>query len=251
MWAVGSIIYDKGFEATMDDFLFTKQLKWVNNYFFDSVTVPQTLEDKKGNIIYTTGISGCCLLYKRSIVEIPFEEMYFAYMEDTALSIKILLQGYRVGIVKDSHIQHFGSGSFGRKPTLFKVFHGLKNYMLNFILLSQGYRWILILPRFVAWLLTRTLFDHQIIRICWLGKALFWIATHIPQIYRERIKIEVSIKPQQLYEQLGSKFIELPFYAENTGLKTRLIKIINTISIFYFRLFWILFKNKLTSWQEK
>lgn len=45
--AVGSIIYDKGFEKEMDEFLFEKQLKGVNNYFFDSVTVDQTKEDQE------------------------------------------------------------------------------------------------------------------------------------------------------------------------------------------------------------
>lgn len=88
-------------------------------------------------------------MYKKELLDEPFDDMYFAYMEDTALSMKIILQGYRVGMVKDSHIQHLGSASFGKKPNVFKAFHGLKNYMLNFILLSQGYYRILVLPWFM------------------------------------------------------------------------------------------------------
>jgi len=98
-------------------------------------------------------------------LEQPFDEMYFAYMEDTALCVKILLQGYRVGMVKDSRIQHFGSGSFGKKPSVSKSFHGMKNYILNFILLSQGYFWIAVLPFFVLGIITRTLISHPVVRI--------------------------------------------------------------------------------------
>jgi GT2 family glycosyltransferase len=240
--AVGSVIYDQGFEKQMDQFLFDEQKKGLNNYFFDSVTVDQTQEDKEGNIIYTTGLSGCCLLYKKSLLEQPFDEMYFAYMEDTALCVKILLQGYRVGMVKDSRIQHFGSGSFGKKPSVSKSFHGMKNYILNFILLSQGYFWIAVLPFFVLGIITRTLISHPVVRIRWLWKALSRIIHNRKTIGKHKKKISKSIPNGELYSQLSKKFMYIPFYTPVNLIIKIIANGLNAISSGYFSLIWILRK---------
>lgn len=244
--AVGSVIYDQWYEKQLDEFLFKKYKKWINNYFFESVETEQTKEDKEWSIIYTTGLSWCCLLYKKKLLDLPFDEIYFAYMEDTALCMKILLQWYRLGIVKNSIVQHFGSWSFGKKPTPFKVFHGMKNYILNFILLSQWYRRIIILPFFLLWLMTRVVFNHPLVRLQGLIKALGWIFAHTKKIMRERKYIKRTISVSQFYSQLSDKFMIVPYYTHASKRQIKLISLLNMISIAYFRLFWI-----FVSWREK
>lgn len=240
LWAVGSVIYDQWYEEELHDFLFVHNKKWINNYFFDSVIVNQTDEDKQGIIIYTTWLSGCCLLYKKELLEQPFDDIYFAYMEDTALCLKIILQWYRVGMVKNSFVQHFWSGSFGKKPTVFKVFHGMKNYMLNFIILSQWWYWIVVLPRFILGILIRTFVNHQTIRIQWLWKAIIWFISNRKEIIACRINTKKTIDAKHFYRQLWADFLCVPFYVKNTLYKKIIIGI-NKISSLYFSLFGYLF----------
>ncbi len=235
--AVGSVIYDQGYEEQIHDFLFKDYKKGVNNYFFDSITAEQTDEDKAWNVIYTTGISWCCLLYKKSLLPKPFDDIYFAYMEDTALCIKIVLQWYRVGIVKDSIVHHVWSASFGKEPTLFKVFHGMKNYMLNFILLSQWYRWIIVLPWLIVWIFVRSLFSYPFLRIQWLGKALRRVITHGRVISDIKKNMKVTIASRVLYQKLSEKFISTPFYTQPTVIQQKVISMLNFLSIVYFMLF--------------
>jgi GT2 family glycosyltransferase len=240
LWAVGSVIYDQWYEEEMRDFLFKKQKKWINNYFFDSVIVEQTEEDKQGTIIYTTWVSWCCLLYKKELLDKPFDEIYFAYMEDTALCLKIILQWYRVGMVKNSIVHHFWSGSFGKKPSIFKVFHGIKNYMLNFIILSQWWYRIVILPWFVLGILIRTLVNYQTIRIQWLRKAVAWIVSHRTQIQSLRKNGITTIHTKDFYSQLWADFLCVPFYVKSSLYKKVIIGI-NSISRLYFSLFGYIF----------
>lgn len=237
--AVWGMIYDQWYEDQIDDFLFVQHKKGINNYFFDSITVDQTEEDKQGNIIYTTGLSGCCLMYKKSLLKQPFDDMYFAYMEDTALCMKILLQWYRVGVIKNAIVHHFGSWSFGKKPTVFKVFHGQKNYILNFIVLSQWYRWIIILPFFIIWIAIRTLFGHQWIRVQGLAKAIWRILTHVPSIIALKKSIKRTISPWQFYKQLWAKSIDIPYYTNKAWWYNKIVSLLNIISTIYFRFFWL------------
>lgn len=236
LWAVGSIIYDVGYEQEMDEFLFTNKKKWINNYFFDSVVVPQTHEDKEGTIIYTTGLSGCCLLYKRELVPEPFDEIYFAYMEDTALCLKILLQGYRLGMVKASHLSHLGSASFGKAPNVFKTFHGLKNYMLNFIILSQWRYRVAILPWFLLGLFFRTFFNHQWIRLQGWRKAIKRILTHRRTIRQVKQQTKKSIPAREFYRQLSAQFLCVPYYTHGSSIQKRVVAFLNRCSRFYFTL---------------
>lgn len=243
---VGGMVYDDGYENVMKDLFFKQHKKWVNNYFFDSVIIDQTPQDMSGDIVYTTGVSWCCLLYKKELLDKPFDDIYFAYMEDTALCMKILLQWYRVGLAKKAVVHHLGSWSFWKKPTVFKVFHGQKNYILNFILFSQWYRWIVVLPFFIVWVCIRTFANYPLIRIKWLMKAIFWVSTHYKTIIQIKICIRRNIHPKQFYSNLSPLFLSLPFYVHVHRLHAGIIHALNKISQGYFRLFRWLF-----TWQEK
>lgn len=230
------MIYDQGYEDQIDKQLFLDYKKWVNNYFFDSVLVDQTEKDKQWPILYTTGVSWCCLMYKKELLNEPFDDVYFAYLEDTALCIKVLLQWYTVWVAKKAIVHHFGSWSFGKRPTLFKTFHGQKNYLLNFILLSQGYYWIAVLPFFILWIVARTLCNHQLIRIRWLLQALRRVSTHTRQIRVTRKNIKKTITPKALYTQLSPLFLTIPFYQHTHPFIKSVITWINSIAKSYFNI---------------
>jgi len=239
LWAVWGMIYDQGYEEVIKNLMFVQYKKWVNNYFFDSVIVDQTEEDKAGPVIYTTGVSWCCVMWKKSLLKQPFDEIYFAYLEDTALCMKILLQGYRIGLAKEAIVYHFWSGSFGRKPSLFKVFHGQKNYILNFILLSQWWYWIIIFPFFMLWILIRTLFSNPLIRIYGLIKALQRVISNTKQIQHIKKSIKRTISIREFYKQLSPQFMSIPFYAKSNKVYTLITAVLNKISVWYFSLSWI------------
>lgn len=69
--------------------------------------------------VYTERLSGFCIMLKKSVIKkvildnMLFDEIYgFGYVEDFDLSMRIIQQGYKLVIVKNSFIHHYGTKSF-------------------------------------------------------------------------------------------------------------------------------------------
>lgn len=86
---------------------------WGNAALFGTRTGPEEVE----------GISGACILVKRSLFEEVglFSEDYFMYAEDLDLCYKIKRAGYRNYYIPDVSIIHFGGGSSEKSPSDFSV----------------------------------------------------------------------------------------------------------------------------------
>ena len=143
--AVGSIILDAWYEKQLQQMIVQGK---INN-----LTVLGEYSIKQIESIYpyckTTTLSGCCLLYNKSIVNIPFPERYFAYAEDIFLSFSLLVAGYKMALCPQSVVHHYGSGSFGKTPSDFKLFYGNRNQIVNFLIFYKVKTIIKLFPLFL------------------------------------------------------------------------------------------------------
>ena len=68
---------------------------------------------------FTEWISGCCILVRVSVVKkVGFlDDRFFAYFEDVDWSIRMTNLGYKLGVVPESIIYHYSSGSSKKNNT--------------------------------------------------------------------------------------------------------------------------------------
>ena len=87
----------------------------INNFFgtFQTLRKGKSFKNFKGNSGFTDWFTGCCVLIKSEIFcEVGyFDERFFAYYEDIDFSIRLKTNGYSVGMMNDSYLQHFESSS--------------------------------------------------------------------------------------------------------------------------------------------
>lgn len=86
---------------------------------------------------FTFGVSGCSMLFSKSVVKEPYDKDYFAYGEDVALSWLINLQGYKAKIAYKSKLDHVG-GAARKGLSKLVEFHGEKNRLLNLFLFYES-----------------------------------------------------------------------------------------------------------------
>jgi len=145
--------------------------------------------DKKA---YITGVSGCIPVYRKSaIMDVAhegkevFDENFFAYYDDTDLSLRLLWRGWKIAFAKDAVAYHArtasGSQSGMKKPIEFIKHH--RSHAYNIRSLSFKNQILTIIknfPRFSLNLILR--------QIAWLGYVLIFETDTlkiIPQTIKE------------------------------------------------------------------
>lgn len=93
---------------------------------------------------------GASLMFRRSVVGLPFPDEYFLYHEDVFLSWRMRLQGRRVGMAQTSVVHHKGSVSTRRQRGTFVTFYQERNRLLNCLLLYQVRTLVILIPYFLA-----------------------------------------------------------------------------------------------------
>lgn len=159
-------------------------------------------------------ISGCALLIKREVLERLgyFDEVYFAYAEESDLEARAIKAGYRLQEL-NIPLYHKGSGSFSQFPVKF-AFLFIRNW-LRFSIKQESLGKVLMRPFIIFDLLCnpfpfrRNSADFSVIRKkidtgSWgtntllLIAAVLWNIIHLPQSvfirYREHAKIELARK---------------------------------------------------------
>lgn len=75
-------------------------LSWVSHYGEDAADFKKPRE--------INFVSGACMLIKKKIFEQigGFSDLYFMYYEDTDLSLRLKLAGYKLGLMPNAHVEH-------------------------------------------------------------------------------------------------------------------------------------------------
>ena len=228
LWWVSCCILDAWFEQQIRA-MYEGWKVIISNYFGDSVLVRVPDSEKETWLYYTSVLSGCSFLYKKDIVPHPFPESYFAYWEDVWLSWYLLTQWYRLWIATDAKLNHLWSWSFGKKPTIFKVFHGTKNQWMNFLTFFTWPVIILLLPMFVLVQLAQTFISNPWIRIQWKRKSIIWLIRNraIVEAQRSFVQNAYKIPKKDLLRQLHYLFMDNIYFAKFSQGQMRVIRVLN------------------------
>jgi len=238
LWLVGSLVLDRWLEEEIQDMIFKKKNMGINNYIMETSFRRITDQEFKTWVIYTTGISGCGLVYKKDLIQKPFPSFYFAYGEDTYLSHCILLSGYKLALCTKAIIHHIWSASFGKKISLLKAFHGAKNQLCNILLFHTRANSIKLIPTYLLYQGVKIFSWNISIRLKWLYKAIARCIRHRKEIKQQKkyIKNIQKISNKAYIKQLSDKIFENIYFLPIPKYQIYIMNILNTLSKLYFRL---------------
>jgi GT2 family glycosyltransferase len=190
---------------------------------------------------YATGGS---LIFKRQLLGEPFDGSFFAYFEDTVLSWRARLHGWRVVRTLSSTVQHLGSATASQQPDR-SLYYYERNKVLMLLICFEQATLVRIAPLY--------LFDAvaRLARDCWLlasrkgqqsatvllhrylihGKALLWLATHPATIARLRAAIQ---NQRNLEDAAITPFLSGKIFDDM--MPTRGERLLNFLSVQYCRL---------------
>jgi GT2 family glycosyltransferase len=204
--------------------------------------IPDALPDTTSPF-YATGTS---LAFKREIFPQPFDPLYFAYYEDTLLSWRARLRGYRVIRALDSRVRHLGGATARRRPDE-ATFYWERNKLLTLVLCYERNTLLRLLPLYCFDGLTRLAEEVWLVarrhpsrpggvagslrRYGLVLRALVWLAVHWRDLLSRRrlAQAERRVSDRAITPLLSGKIFD-------DYIPTRGHSIANAVSLFYCRL---------------
>jgi GT2 family glycosyltransferase len=126
-------------------------------------------------------LCGCSFLIKREILEDElFDEAFFAYYEDTDLSLRLKHLGYKLWYEPKSVVRHVRSGT-SKLHSSFLRFHGYRNRVWliakhgGFLLILRTLFWSLLFPKEKIGGLDREYSKRKLICSCWTGSIRYLV----------------------------------------------------------------------------
>lgn len=156
--------------------------------------------------------SGASLLFDRERIGRPFLDEYFLYQEDVYLSWKLRLLGMNIEMVQDSIVHHKGSVTTRGHSSRMVTFYQERNRLLNALFFYEGRMLLLLLPYFVADLVSKFVVSILSPRKSFSGvlRAYAWIPGHCVWIAKERSRIQSSrtVPDRSIMKMMSYKVIE-------------------------------------------
>ena len=142
---------------------------------------------------------GACILLRREMLEKTglFDKDYFAYFEDTDLSMRIWLSGYRIVYTPKTTVYHKGGATAKQVVSSYIQFHSYKNRLCTYIKnLSFKYLCRVMPLTIIIYESASILYIvKRKVDISWaIQKAIFWNITHIKQTLQKRKHIKRKIR---------------------------------------------------------
>lgn len=204
--AVSSWEIREGVEDRVD----TKSLGFTNTLLGYQVTYHYKKSLEKTDIINLLPIDGCSFIYKKNIIDQPFDSEYFIYAEEIYLAWLLNLKGYKNKLATKSIVHHFHNiaKKSNRKINRYFVYLGERNRLMNFILFYELKNLIKVLPLAFLGILILNLSEptkmpHRI-------KSYIWLLCHPIKIMkkREHIQKQRLISDEKIIKKMSYKFID-------------------------------------------
>ena len=137
------------------------------------------------NIGYAGGAS---LIFKKAILQAPFDEEYFAYGEDVYLSLRARFMGYSIVHTNASVVRHLGGATTRQHGTKRLSMLQERNRLLNLLLFFSGTTLLKTVPFIVANLAAKSIASlisgrYSLAAVC---RAHAWVVAHPRIILRKR-----------------------------------------------------------------
>ncbi|MEM4336800.1 MAG: glycosyltransferase family 2 protein [Candidatus Woesearchaeota archaeon] len=179
--------------CSIDNNILYYKKKWVTyNLVGDPIFFLQNNKNKK--FIEAIMLAGCSFLFRKSLVDKPFDDDYFAYAEDMYLSWLLRLKGYSLKYSTKAYFYHFTESTKKRSNKLnkFLLYHGTKNKLMNLFIFYETKNIIKIFPLiFLSQLILNII---QPTRIPISLKAYWWLIINMRRILKKRKYIQAQRK---------------------------------------------------------
>ncbi len=180
--------------------------------------------------------SGGALIYRRKLTELPFDDDYFIYHEDSYFGWLLRLKGYKVGVIPKAIVYHEGEATVKdvRSMSNFFAYLGERNRMMNLILFYSAFTYVRLLPLLILTTLFTNIYDVK--RLPLRLKSYLWIIAHLPKVLSKRANIQKQrlVPDSQIMIYSSAKLFEERHFKNNTF---RLVaSLLNKFSFVYCRL---------------
>jgi GT2 family glycosyltransferase len=138
---------------------------------------------------FTFLVSGCSMLFRKSVIKEPFDKDYFAYGEDVALSWLVNLKGYKTRMAHQSRLDHLGGVVRKKIPKLVE-FHAEKNKMMNMLIFYESKTLIKMAPLITLNILATLIISIPKSRFLTRMKSYFWLIKNYKKLIKKRRRIQ-------------------------------------------------------------
>ena len=126
-----------------------------------------------------------------------FDPDFFVYGDDKDFCWRVHLRDYRVVVVYNSVVYHYGGGTMGSALSPFAVFHWRKNHLASLIknyslsnLIKYGTIYSSFVIGFSLYLFFKNRYEIAISQL----KAFYWVLKNLRRIYLKRLKTQYYIR---------------------------------------------------------
>jgi len=161
---------------------------------------------KAGSLFYGGGAS---LLFKKNLMGLPFDDDYFAYVEDMYLGLRARFMGWNVIHTNASVVKHLGGATARRQRRAFVPFLQERNRILTTLLFFSTWTLVRAFPYIVLNVVAKLLlavFTRKF-SLSALLKAYGWLMTHPVLIWRKRqnLKRERCVRDAEVLSWMTCK----------------------------------------------
>ena len=142
---------------------------------------------------------GACMLIKREVLEKTglFDANFYAYFEDTDLSIRIWLAGYKIVYTPYATVYHRGGGGSKQIKRSHILYHAYKNRIYSYL---KNFSWKYVLKIFPVMLCM-----YQVAFLGYLAtgefayalavqRGILWNVIHLSEIIKKRKQVQQNIR---------------------------------------------------------
>jgi len=181
-------------------------------------------------------IKGCSFIYKKGLLELPFDSEYFIYAEDDYLAWLLNLKGYQNKIATKSVVRHFHNivRKSSKKINEYFIFLGERNRIMNMLIFYELSTLIRIIPLVLMNMLLLNMIEIR--KSPYRIKAYLWLLINPFKILEKRkhIQKQRKISDNQLLVELSCKIRDETVFEDST--KRRILVFINRLSCVYSRI---------------
>ncbi len=229
--AVTVPVYTPGHEEDMEQIL-SKNISSTGNIFIDCVSI--YIDKAIKNNYFTFFPCGTCFLYRKKIIDLPFDKDYFMYAEELYFGALLRLMGYKIIFCRSTSIVHDNSmvkKTASNKLKRYFTYLGRRNRLLNQLLFFEKKTLLKLFPLWILFNLIETIGDFKnfLPRL----KAYFYLVLNFRKIMQKHRKIKKLkiLSDNEFLGYLSCKFYDAESFT-NPFLR-KMVSFINKLSFIY------------------
>lgn len=181
--------------------------------------------------------SGTCFMYRKDLVDLPFDDEYHSYAEEIYFGLRLRLMGKKVILSHKVFVRHLNSAVKKSASPQFRrylAYLGRRNRMLNQLLFYRAGTILRLLPIFLLYHVFETVADIRYLPL--RLRAYGYVIANAGKILRKRKELagERRIDDARLISQLSCKAHST--LAFKSGLLRFIVRIINGLFCAYCRI---------------